>query len=59
MGLLLHEANKGLDSIKKLFESGELIPSIEKCYPLTETGEALSYFAAGHVRGKVVIKIAS
>jgi len=57
MGLLLHKANKGLDFIIELFESGIVVPVIDKRYPLNEVAEALRYFGKGHAKGKVVINL--
>jgi NADPH:quinone reductase-like Zn-dependent oxidoreductase len=55
MGILAHQPNKDLDYIKELFETGKVIPVIDKYYPLTEAVEALRYFGEGHAQGKVVI----
>ena len=56
MGLLLHKPNASdLDYMKTLFESGTVAPVIDKCYPLSETAEAMRYFGEGNVKGKVVI----
>ena len=55
--LLLHKANKGLDTMKQLFETGKVVPVIDRSYPLSEAADAMRYFAAGHAKGKVVITI--
>ena len=55
--LLLHKANKGLDTMKQLFEAGKVVPVIDRRYPLSEAADAMRYFAAGHAKGKVVIII--
>ena len=55
--LLLHKANKGLDIMKQLFESGKVMPVIDKSYSLSEVADAMRYFAEGHAKGKVVIII--
>jgi len=56
--LLLHKANMGLDTVKRLVESGGVMPVIDRCYPLSEVPEAMRYFAAGHAKGKIVITVA-
>ncbi len=56
--LLLHKANKGLDTMKQLIEAGKVDPVIDRSYPLSEATDAMRYFAAGHAKGKVVITIA-
>jgi NADPH:quinone reductase-like Zn-dependent oxidoreductase len=55
--LLLHKANKGLDEMIELIEAGKVTPVIDRCFPLSETIDALRYFGAGKARGKVVISM--
>lgn len=55
--LLLHKANKGLDTMKQFIEVGKVYPVIDRSYPLSVAAEAMRYFAAGHAKGKVVITI--
>ncbi len=55
--ILFHRANKGLDAMNKLLESGKLVPVIDKCFPFSEAIDALRYYGAGHVRGKIVINM--
>lgn len=55
--LLLHKANKGLNTMKQLFESGKVVPVIDRSYRLNEAVDAMRYFAAGHAKGKVVVTI--
>ena len=43
--------------IKELLEAGKLIPVIDKCYPLSETADAIGYLVEEHARGKVVITV--
>ena len=57
MSVLFHKPNKGLDSMKKLFEAGKVKPVIDKRYPLSEVPEAFRYFGDGHAQGKVVITL--
>ena len=49
--------HKDLVFIKELLEAGKVVPVIERCYPLSETAEAIRYLAAGHAPGKVVITV--
>lgn len=58
MGLLLHIPNKGLALMQELFEAKKVAPVIDKCYPLSETADAVRYFGEGHKKGKVVITVA-
>ena len=57
MGLLLHKPNKGLAFMKELFETGKVVPVIDRRYPLSEVADALRYLGEGHVKGKVVISV--
>lgn len=43
--------------LKELFEAGKIVPVIDKCYPLAQTGDALHYFNRAHPHGKVVISL--
>ena len=48
-----------LDVLKELVEADALRPVIDETYPLHETPTALRYIEQGHVRGKVVVSVAS
>jgi len=41
--------------LHELLESGEVVPVIDRCYPLSETPEALRYLEHGHAQGKIII----
>ena len=47
-----------LTFLRDLMEEGKVTPVVEKTYPVSETAEAVRYLQQGHVRGKLVIKIA-
>jgi NADPH:quinone reductase-like Zn-dependent oxidoreductase len=53
----LVQSQKDLVFIKGLLESGEIMPVIDGCYPLSRTAEAFWYFENEHAQGKVVITI--
>jgi NADPH:quinone reductase-like Zn-dependent oxidoreductase len=44
-------------ALAELLESGKVTPVIGRTYPLSQTPEAIAYFAEGHAQGKVVITI--
>jgi len=48
---------KDLEFIVKLVEDSKIRPTIEKCYPLDKTIDAMKYVSKGHAQGKVVIKV--
>ena len=39
----------------ELLESGKVVPVIDRCYPLSEAGDALKYLEQGHAQGKIII----
>lgn len=43
--------------MKELLEAGQVVPVIDRCYPLSETAEAIRYVEDTHARGKVVISV--
>jgi NADPH:quinone reductase-like Zn-dependent oxidoreductase len=46
-----------LQKILRLVELNEVMPVIDRFYPLDKTAEAMSYIKKGHSKGKVVINI--
>jgi NADPH:quinone reductase-like Zn-dependent oxidoreductase len=47
-----------LQSLVKLIEAGQLVPTVDRTFPLAETPDAMRYLVAGKARGKVVITVA-
>ena len=47
-----------LEKVNALVQSGKLRPVVENIYPLEQIAEAHRESEKGHVRGKLVIKIA-
>ena len=58
MSYVAKPSQKDLTFIGGLLESGDVVPVIDKTYPLAEVPEAVRYLEAGRVRGKVVISVA-
>jgi NADPH:quinone reductase-like Zn-dependent oxidoreductase len=50
-------SNEDLLFIKELLEAGKVVSIIDKCYPLSETAEAIKHLIEEHGRGKVVITV--
>jgi NADPH:quinone reductase-like Zn-dependent oxidoreductase len=42
---------------KELLEARKVVAVIDRCYPLSETAEAIRYLETGHARGKVIIMV--
>jgi NADPH:quinone reductase-like Zn-dependent oxidoreductase len=55
--VLALKPNEGLAEINELFESGKLVPVIDRIYSLGEVPDALRRFSQGLHRGKVVIAV--
>jgi NADPH:quinone reductase-like Zn-dependent oxidoreductase len=52
------QPNKGdLTVLQGFLESGALVPVVDRCYALSEAGNALAYLEQGHAQGKIVILI--
>jgi NADPH:quinone reductase-like Zn-dependent oxidoreductase len=56
--LMAHPDTQDLAFVSTLIEAGKVLPVIDRCYPLSETAEAMRYLSEGHARGKVVIAVA-
>jgi NADPH:quinone reductase-like Zn-dependent oxidoreductase len=50
---------KDLGYIGDLLQTVQVVPVIDRCYPLREVAEAIRYLVQGHARGKVVITLES
>jgi NADPH:quinone reductase-like Zn-dependent oxidoreductase len=59
MKLLTISTNQDLDALERLVQSGELVPAIDKTYPLHRAPEALRRQRDGHAKGKLVIALDS
>ncbi len=52
------QANQSdLEFLKELLEAGNVVPVIDKVYPLSDVAAAIAYLEEGHARGKVVITL--
>jgi NADPH:quinone reductase-like Zn-dependent oxidoreductase len=58
LGNLLAKPNQqDLAFVKGLLEAGQVVPVIDRTYPLSQVPDAIRYVEEGHARGKVVITI--
>jgi NADPH:quinone reductase-like Zn-dependent oxidoreductase len=48
---------KDMAFIMELLETGKIVSVIDRCYPLSETAEAIRYLETGRARGKVIIGV--
>lgn len=55
--MLTQLVNEDLVALRKLLETGQLKPVIERTYPLHEVPQALRYVGEGHSQGKIVITV--
>lgn len=56
MRILAHKPNKDIHVLIELFESGKVVPVIDKYYPLEDTAKALACIGTGNAKGKLLIK---
>lgn len=52
-----HPNQKDLIYLKELIEADKVKPVIDRCYPLSETADAIRYLEKGHARGKIIITV--
>ncbi len=45
--------------LKELIEGGQVKPILDRCYPLSETADAIRYLEQGHASGKVIVTVVS
>jgi NADPH:quinone reductase-like Zn-dependent oxidoreductase len=53
-----HVTAKDLEFLSELIETGKVRPHIDRRYSFAEIPAAIAYLEGGHVRGKVVVKVA-
>ena len=51
------QRSSDLDRLTHLIETGGVLPSIEKTFPLHQAADAVRHLEAGHARGKVALSI--
>jgi NADPH:quinone reductase-like Zn-dependent oxidoreductase len=47
----------GLEELSRLVADGELIPPVDRVFPLAETAQAYAALEQGHRRGKIVLHV--
>lgn len=57
IGSLVLKVNKDLDFMSELLETGQVVPVIDKTFPLSQAVAALKYYAQGHTTGKVIVTV--
>jgi NADPH:quinone reductase-like Zn-dependent oxidoreductase len=55
--VLALKPNKGLAYMNELFESGAVVPVIDRVYDLPETRDAFHYFRRSQHHGKIVVHV--
>jgi NADPH:quinone reductase-like Zn-dependent oxidoreductase len=51
------ENGADLETLRALFEEGQLSSAVERTYPLADTPAAIRYLMEGRVRGKLVVSM--
>jgi NADPH:quinone reductase-like Zn-dependent oxidoreductase len=51
------ENAEDLMALRELIDSGQLLPTIDRSYPLKEVAAAIRYMLDGHARGKIVVTV--
>ncbi len=57
MALMAQPKASDLDFVAGLLATGKVKPVIDRCYPLSETADAVRYLEQKHTRGKIVISM--
>ncbi|MCZ8518208.1 NAD(P)-dependent alcohol dehydrogenase [Paenibacillus mucilaginosus] len=58
LAVLVHKPSHGDQLVwKELVESGQVLPVIDRQYPLSDAAQALRHMGEGHTKGKLVILI--
>ena len=51
------EQGQNLATLRELAEAGNLLPAIDRTYPLSAAADALRYLEAEHARAKVILTV--
>ena len=58
IGMLTSTENAAdLKILRDLIQNGQVVPAIDRTFPMDRTADAVRYMSEGHVRGKIVITI--
>jgi NADPH:quinone reductase-like Zn-dependent oxidoreductase len=57
--MLAKEDGDDVAELGRLAEGGDLVPAVERTFPLDRTPEAVQHLVDGHTRGKLVIQVRS
>jgi NADPH:quinone reductase-like Zn-dependent oxidoreductase len=55
--VMMKPSAAGLETLRRMLESGQVVPVIDRSYPLAQVPAAIAYLEEGHARGKVVITL--
>lgn len=56
-GVVAKERASDYERLAILLESGQVVPSVDRAYPIDETADAMRHLESGSVRGKLAITI--
>lgn len=49
------QRSQDLEELRKLLDSGEITPVVDRTFPLDEVPDAIRYLRDGRARGKIVV----
>ena len=47
-----------LQTLVALMEARRVVPVVDRCFPFSDTAEAMRHLESGHARGKVIVRVA-
>ena len=56
-GLISKETREDLERLTELIDAGQVVPVVDRTYPLHEAPDAIRYLAEGHPTGKIAIRV--
>jgi len=57
--LVTKRSSADLQFLRELIEAGDVMPVIDRTYPLAEAADAIRYLETGRARGKIAISVTS
>jgi NADPH:quinone reductase-like Zn-dependent oxidoreductase len=55
--LFAHQSQDDLATLSRMMQDGDVVPVIDRTYPLSEIADAVRYSEKGHARGKIILTV--